>query len=208
MNNLCVSTMYSFCFEQMERKTWADCIYRMHRYFILAKRRAETWDLLGTHAGARAAFRKKVNDLCSLYYLVDRPSLWSSIQSSWLQNGDVLFSCEARTEFIYDVWKEVDRLCDLVVKSSWLVNRDVLRFLWGTSRIYEYICYVEESRPPLWSGGQCSWLVNRDVLRLMWGTSRIYEYICYVEESRPSLWSSGQSSWLQNGDVFSCETRT
>jgi hypothetical protein len=27
-----------------------------------------------------------------------------------------------------------------------------------------YICYVEESRPPLWSSGQSSWLQNRDVL--------------------------------------------
>jgi hypothetical protein len=27
-----------------------------------------------------------------------------------------------------------------------------------------YICYVEESRPPLWSSGQSSWLLNGDVL--------------------------------------------
>jgi predicted ferric reductase len=33
---------------------------------------------------------------------------------------------------------------------------DVLCFLWGTNWIY--ICYVEESRPPLWSSGQSSWL--------------------------------------------------
>jgi hypothetical protein len=31
-----------------------------------------------------------------------------------------------------------------------------LCFLWGTNWIY--ICYVEESRPPLWSSGQSSWL--------------------------------------------------
>jgi hypothetical protein len=58
-----------------------------------------------------------------------------------------------------------------------------------------YICYVEESRPPLWSSGQSSWLQNGDVLCFLWGMNWIY--ICYVEESRPPLWSSGQSSWLQ-----------
>jgi hypothetical protein len=77
-------------------------------------------------------------------------------------------------------------------QSSWLQNGDVWCFLWGTNWIY--ICYVEESRPPLWSSGQSSWLQNGDVLCFMWGTSWIY--ICYVEESRPHLRSSGQSSWL------------
>jgi hypothetical protein len=78
-------------------------------------------------------------------------------------------------------------------QSSWLLNGDVLWFLWGTKWIY--ICYVEESRPPLWSSGQSSWLLNGDVLWFLWGTNWIY--ICYVEESRPPLWSSGQSFWLQ-----------
>jgi hypothetical protein len=78
-------------------------------------------------------------------------------------------------------------------QSSWLHNGEVKCFLWGTNRIY--ICNVEESRPPLWSGGQSSWLHNGDVLCFLWGTNRIY--ICNVEESRPPLWSSGQSSWLQ-----------
>jgi hypothetical protein len=59
----------------------------------------------------------------------------------------------------------------------------------------EFICYVEESRPPLWSSGRSSWLKNGDVLWFLWGTNWIY--ICYVEESKPPLWSSGQSSWLQ-----------
>jgi hypothetical protein len=83
-------------------------------------------------------------------------------------------------------------------QSPWLLNRDVLCFLWGTNWIC--ICYVEESRPPLWSSGQSSWLLNGDVLCFLWGTNWIC--ICYVEESRPPLWSSGQSSWLQNGDVL------
>jgi hypothetical protein len=59
----------------------------------------------------------------------------------------------------------------------------------------EFICYVEESRPPLWSSGQSSWLQNGDVLCFLRGTNWIC--ICYVEESRPPLWTSGQSSWLQ-----------
>jgi hypothetical protein len=77
-----------------------------------------------------------------------------------------------------------------VVKSSWLPNGDVLCFLWGTNWIY--ICYIEESRPLLWSSGQSFWLHNEDVLCFLWGTNWIY--ICYVEENRPPLWSSGQSS--------------
>jgi hypothetical protein len=60
----------------------------------------------------------------------------------------------------------------------------------------EFTCYVEESRPPLWSSGQSSWLHNGDVLCFLWGTN-YWIYICYEEESRPPLWSSGQSSWLQ-----------
>jgi hypothetical protein len=83
-------------------------------------------------------------------------------------------------------------------QSSWLHNRDVLCFLWGTNWIY--ICYVEESRPPLWSSGQSSWLHNGDVLCFLWGTNCIC--ICYVEESRQRLWASGQSSWLHNKDVL------
>jgi hypothetical protein len=41
-------------------------------------------------------------------------------------------------------------------QSSWLQKGDVLCFLWGTNLIY--ICFVEESRPRLWSSGQSSWL--------------------------------------------------
>jgi hypothetical protein len=47
----------------------------------------------------------------------------------------------------------------------------------------EFICYVEESRPPLWSSGQSSWLQNGDVL-------------CFLVRV------PGYSCWLQNGDVF------
>jgi hypothetical protein len=43
--------------------------------------------------------------------------LWSSGQSSWLQEM-YCDSCEVRTEFIYVMWKKVDRLCGLVVRVS------------------------------------------------------------------------------------------
>jgi hypothetical protein len=45
---------------------------------------------------------------------------------------------------------------DSWIHSDRLHNGDVLCFLWGTNWIY--ICYIEESRPPLWSSGQSSWL--------------------------------------------------
>jgi hypothetical protein len=120
-------------------------------------------------------------------------TLWSSGQSSWLQDGDVLCFLWG-TNWIYICYVEESRpLLWSSGRSSWLHNGDVLCFLWGTNWIY--ICYVEERRPPLWSSGQSSWLQNGDVLCFLKGTNWIY--ICYVEESRPPLWSSGQSSWLQ-----------
>jgi hypothetical protein len=89
-----------------------------------------------------------------------------------------------------------DRLCGLVVRVP--SYRTEMCFLWCMNWIY--ICYVEESRLPLWSSGQSFWLQNGDVLCFLSGTNWIY--ICYVEESRPPLWSSGRSSWLQNGYVL------
>jgi hypothetical protein len=59
----------------------------------------------------------------------------------------------------------------------------------------EFICYVEESKPPLCSSSQSFWLRNGEALCFLWGMNWIY--ICYVEESRPPLWSGGQRSWLQ-----------
>jgi hypothetical protein len=82
-------------------------------------------------------------------------------------------------------------------QSSWLQNGDVLCFLWGTKLIY--ICYVEESWPPLWSSGQSSYTTEMYCISCEVRT----EFTCYVEESRPPLWYSGQSSWLHNGDVLS-----
>jgi hypothetical protein len=44
-----------------------------------------------------------------------RLPLWSSGQSSWLQNGGVLCFLWS-TNWIYVMWKKVDRLCGLVVR--------------------------------------------------------------------------------------------
>jgi hypothetical protein len=51
---------------------------------------------------------------------------------------------------------------------------DMYCFLWGTNWIY--ICYVKESRLPLWSSDQSSWLQSGDVLCFPWGTNWIYIY--------------------------------
>jgi hypothetical protein len=127
------------------------------------------------------------------YVEESRPPLWSSGQSSWLHNGDVLCFLWG-TDWIYICYVEESRPSLWSSgQSSWPQNGYVFCFLWGTNWIY--ICYVEESRPPLWSSGQSSWPQNGYVLCFLWGSNWIY--ICYVEESRPPLWSSGQSSWLQ-----------
>jgi hypothetical protein len=82
--------------------------------------------------------------------------LWSSGQSSWLQNGDVLCFLWC-TNWIYICYVEESRPPLWPSgQSSWLQNGDVLCFLWGMNWIY--ICYVEESRPPLWPSGQSFWL--------------------------------------------------
>jgi hypothetical protein len=88
-----------------------------------------------------------------------RPPLWSSGQSSWLHNGDVLWFLWG-TNWIYICYAEESRPpLWSSGQSSWLHNGDVLWFLWGTNWIYIY--YVEESKPPLWSSGQSSWLQIR-----------------------------------------------
>jgi hypothetical protein len=118
------------------------------------------------------------------------PPLWSSGQSSWLQNGYVLYF-QWGTNRIYICYVEESRPpLWSSGQSSWLQKGDLLCFLYGTNWIY--ICYVEESILPLWSSGQSCWLQNGVVLCFLWGTNWID--ICYVEESRPPLW---RTSWLQ-----------
>jgi hypothetical protein len=117
-----------------------------------------------------------VHLMCYMYsgscIKVNRPPLWSSGQSSWLQNGDVLCFLWG-TNWIYICYVEESRpLLWSSGQSSWLQNGDVLCFLWGTNWIYT--CYVEESRPLLWSSGQSYWLQNGDVLCFLWGTNWIY----------------------------------
>jgi hypothetical protein len=83
-----------------------------------------------------------------------RHPLWSSGQSSWLQNGNVLcFLWGTNWIYISSVEESRHPLWSSG-QSYWLHNGDILCFLWGMNWIY--ICYVEESRPPLWSSGQRS----------------------------------------------------
>jgi hypothetical protein len=92
--------------------------------------------------------------LLSLLYF--RPPQWTSGQSSWLHDGDVLCFLWG-TNWIYICYVEDSRPpLWSSGHSYWLHNGDVLCFLWGTNWIY--ICYVEESRPPQWSSGQIYWL--------------------------------------------------
>jgi hypothetical protein len=76
--------------------------------------------------------QKKVDRPCSL-----------AVRALGYRTEMYCVSCEVRTGFI----------CG---QGSWLQIGDVLCFLWGTNWIY--ICYVDDSRPPLWSSGQGSWL--------------------------------------------------
>jgi hypothetical protein len=72
----------------------------------------------------------------SVRIMVLRPPLWSSSQSSWLHNGDVL-SFLWGTNWIYICYVEESRPpLWSSAQSSWLHNWDVLCFLWGTNWIY------------------------------------------------------------------------
>jgi hypothetical protein len=102
------------------------------------------------------------------FFPVTWPPLWSSGQSSWLHNGDILCFLWG-TNWIYTCYVEESRPpLRSSGQSSWIHNGDVLCLLWGTNWIYT--CYVEESRPPLRSSGQSSWIHNGDILYFLWGT--------------------------------------
>jgi hypothetical protein len=64
-----------------------------------------------------------------------------------------------RYELMNVMLKKVDRLCGLVARV--LGYRTEMYCVSCEVRTYE--CYVEESRPPLWSSGQNSWLQNGDI---------------------------------------------
>jgi hypothetical protein len=53
-----------------------------------------------------------------------------------------------------------DRLCCLVVRVPGCTTE---MYYVSCEVRTEIICYVEESRPPLWSAGQSSWLHDGDV---------------------------------------------
>jgi hypothetical protein len=89
-----------------------------------------------------------VTDICQRldHVRIPWPPLWSSGQSSWLQNGDVLCFLWG-TNWIYICYVDESGLpLWSSGQSSWLQNGDVLCFLWGTNW------------PPLSSSGHSSWL--------------------------------------------------
>jgi hypothetical protein len=91
------------------------------------------------------------SDLFSILLVAFWPSLWSSGQSSWLHNGDVLCFLWV-TNWIYICYVEESRPSLWSSgQNSWLHNGDALYFMWCTYWIYIY--YVEESRRPLLSSG-------------------------------------------------------
>jgi hypothetical protein len=92
------------------------------------------------------------------------------------------------------LWLWLDRLCGLVVRVPGY-RTEMYCASCEVRTEFIYVMYVQESTPPLWSGGQNSWLLRGDVLFFLWITNWIY--ICYVEESRQPMWSPGQSSWQQ-----------
>jgi hypothetical protein len=66
---------------------------------------------------------------------------------------------------IHDVVHNFDRLCGLVVR----VPGCRMHMYCASCEVRtEFICYVEESRPPLWSSCQGSWLqIQRSRVRLV-----------------------------------------
>jgi hypothetical protein len=117
---------------------------------------------------SKACYGNSLYFTCLLFYKI-RPPLWSSGQSSWLHNGDVLFFMWGKNWICKCYVEESRPPLWSSDQSSWLHNGDVLCFLWGTKWIY--ICYVEESRPRLWSSDQSSWLQ----IQRSWFDSRCYQ---------------------------------
>jgi hypothetical protein len=119
-------------------------------FFSLSRKISEHSFKVGDNVTLGQPFKIQIH---TAYY---RPPLWSSGQTSWLQNGYVL-SFLWGTNWIYICYVEESRPpLWSSGQSSWLQKGDVWCFLWGTNWIY--VCYVEKSRPPLWSSGQSSWL--------------------------------------------------
>jgi hypothetical protein len=89
-------------------------------------------------------------------------------------------------------------------QSYWLQNGDVLCFLWGTNWIY--ICYVEESRPPLWSNGQSSWLqIQRSGFDLR--RYQIFGEVLSLERGPLSFLSTTEELLERKNSCFGLENR-
>jgi hypothetical protein len=96
--------------------------------------------------------------------------LWSSDKSSWLLNGNVLFPVRC-TLNLYMLCRR-KKTVSVVQWSEFLATQR--RCIVSCEVQTECICYVEESRPPLWFSGQSFWLKNGDVLCFLWGRNWIY----------------------------------
>jgi hypothetical protein len=90
-------------------------------------------------------------------------------------------------------------------QSSWIQNGDILCFLWGTNWIY--ICYVEESRPPLRSSGQNSFLEEPEVWVRFPGLQDFLNLVSTTEELLERKSSSGLQCW-EYGSRGSAELTT
>jgi hypothetical protein len=123
----------------------------------------------------------KLSCMCwEMWFASDTENFITEIQQETIK---LIIIAKHATEYVIRI-KCLDRLCGLVVR---VLGYIMVMHCVSCEVRTEFICYVEESRPPLWSSGQSSWLHNGDVLYFLWGTNWIY--ICYVEESRPPLWS-------------------
>jgi hypothetical protein len=89
-------------------------------------------------------------------------------------------------------------------QSPWLQNWDLLCFLWGTNWIY--ICYVEESRPPLRSSGQSAWL---QIQRSGFDSRRYQNFweVVGLERGPLSLVSTTEELLRRKSSGYSLESR-
>jgi hypothetical protein len=102
------------------------------------------------------------------------PLLWSSGQSSWLQNGAVLCFLWGTNWIYICVWSSS--------QSSCLQNGAVLCFLWNTNWIYICVCGLVVGVPGY--------------------RTELYCVFCEVRTEFIYAWSSSQSYWLQNSAVL------
>jgi hypothetical protein len=107
------------------------------------------------------------------------------------------FPCSYFNFFLSECCKEIELLCRLVVRVPGY-RTEMYCFLWGTNWIY--ICYVEKSRPPLWSSGQSSLL---QIQRSGFDSRRyqiFWEVVGFVSTIEELLGRKSSASVLENRD--------